>query len=720
MKEIPPALLAVFRAEHAEHLEQIRSIVALGEELCGEAGKSQLEEAFRRAHSLKGAARAVDLPEIEGLAHHLETLFARVRDGSLQLDQNAIKVIHQVLDSNEDCLASLGQNGTLAQPDASLRAIEELLGIAGQSGGEARLMAPALPAPDVETDFKSEAKPIEMVRLAADDLDRLVRSTGRVVTETRQQKEVTEELTVLTRHIAEIEAEWNRLPGPNAAMGHKVHALAGLARAVRMRQARNAWALRGSSEQLQRDVWNARMAPADDLYQGFRKMVRDLARDETKEIHFQLNGSGVRADRVVLQALKDPVMHLLRNAISHGIEPARERQRKGKPAAGSLTLRLTSQRGRLSVEVDDDGRGVDFAKVEQVAAEGGLMPQAGHAGGRRQELADMLFRPGFSTSTTINALSGRGMGLSVVYEAVRRLQGEVELRPKPGPGASVVLSVPLSLATLHLLLIGCGRQTFGIPTHGMERLYRIKLGQIEKLEGQPVVCVNERRIALFSLARVLQLGDGAKSFDGDLLPVMLLRSGTRTVALLVDRFVGERDALIQELGMPCPAHGNVSGGTILGDGSVVVVLNPACLIQNCTPDSAGHTVKSARPAPPALAPSILVVDDSITTRTLEKHILEAQGYRVRVALDGVEALQLLRAARSDLIITDIQMPRLDGFGLLEALKADPLLDHIPVIIVSSLERAEDQRRGLQLGADAYVTKGRFDQGELLAAVRQII
>ena len=732
MKQIPAALFAIFQAEHAEHLEQIRSILALAEKLGGDGGQARLEEAFRRAHSLKGAARAVNLPQVEGLAHHLESLFARVRDGSLELDPEATKVIHQVLDANEDCLAALGENRTPDPEGAALRAIQELLERPSRTGAG---NAPALSAPEAVT---PEFRAVEMVRLPAEDLDRMVRSTSRVVAESRRQQAVTEDLLALSRHIAELEAEWGRFSksctasllglthkpkfstwsGQAASMQRQVHSLVSLARTARLRQSRHAWTLHGSTEQLQRDVWNARMAPADDLFQSFRKMVRELARDENKEIQFQLSGSAVRADRMVLQSLKDPVMHLLRNAISHGLEPPRERERKGKAAAGRLTLRLGSQRGRLSVEVDDDGRGVDFDKVAEVAAKRGLMPADGHAPAP-QELAQMLFRPGFSTSDTVGDLSGRGMGLSVVYETVRRLQGEVEVRPKAGPGASIVLTVPLSVSTLHLLLVGCEGQTFGIPTHGVERVCRVSLAQIEKVEGQPMVNIGGRALGLFSLARLLHLGDGKSSFDGDLLPVMVLRSGTRAVALLVDQFVGEKEALLQSLGMPGLAHGAVSGGAILGEGSVAVVLNAASLVQNCTPESGGPALRIARPVPLS-APRILVVDDSITTRTLEKSILEAHGYRVQVAIDGVEALQLLRHAPVDLIITDIQMPRLDGFGLLEAVKADPLLGSIPVIIVSSLERAEDQRRGLQLGADAYVMKGLFDQGELLEAIRQIL
>jgi two-component system chemotaxis sensor kinase CheA len=726
-------LAAIFQAEHAEHLEQIRSLLALLENVPEAKGTTELDEAFRRAHSLKGAARAVDLQPVEGLARGLETIFSRVREGTLQLDRKMARVVHQVLDSSEDCLVAFRENRAPEEPAGALRAIDELLGVQAVvvEGRSAPEPEPALPAPSFQ--------PTEMVRLPGENLDRLVRSTGQIQAESQRQKTVTEELVALGRLIAEIESEYRRFrkasaeplrrlagtPEFSSLTRHigfteqKVRSLASQSRKVRLLQQRSAWNMHGSVEQLQRDVWSARMAPAEDLFEGFRKMVRDLARDEQKEIDFRLSGSGVRADRMVLQALKDPVMHLLRNSISHGIERPRERERKGKSPVGSLTLHIDSQRGRLVIQVEDDGRGVDFQTVAKLAAERGFLSQSASVTASPQELERIIFQPGFSTSPTVTDLSGRGMGLSVVYETVRRLQGEVNLRQKEGPGASILLSVPLSVSTCHLLLVSSQGQTFGVPTHAIERLYRIRFEQVQTMEGKPVVTLEGRQVVLYSLAHLLRIGDGTPSFKGDILPVMLLKAGARRAAILVDKFLGERDALIQELGMPCPPTGNVSGGVVQREGAVFVVLNPAGLVETCT-HSNPPVLKSAKQDPEATVFSILVVDDSITTRTLEKSILEAHGYRVRVAVDGLEALQLLRAEKADLIITDIQMPRMDGFGLLSALKADKQLDRIPVIIVSSVEQAEDQQRGLILGADAYVVKRKFDQKELLDAIEQIL
>jgi two-component system chemotaxis sensor kinase CheA len=725
-------LAAIFQGEHAEHLEHIRSILALLENVPETKGRAELDEAFRRAHSLKGAARAVDLDAVEGLASGLETLFSRVREGTLTLDREMTRVIHGALDASEECVGAFRENRIPDEPASVLRAIEDLLGIK-----EPRVEAPAdlpanvatAPAPSV-----SLQPPPEMVRLPGENLDRLVRSTGQILSESLRQASVTGELDTLDRQISEMAAESGRFRSSSATLLRRLGSQPeyasiirhiefieqeGRSLAARSRTARrllqvSAWNTQRSAEQLQRDVWSARMAPAEDLFEGFRKMVRDLARDENKEIEFRLSGTGVRADRVVLQALKDPVMHLLRNAISHGIETPKERASKGKSPVSSLILRLDSQRGRLIVEVEDDGRGVDLDKVASVLST--AEPGAHTA----EELAGAIFRPGFSTSATVTHLSGRGMGLSVVYETVHRLQGEVNLRPKSSPGAAFLLSVPLSVSTSHLLVLSSAGQTFGIPTHGIERLLRIRHERVEMLEGKPVVNFEGQPAPLYGLAHLLQIGGASPAPAGDFLSVIVLKSGLSRFAIWVDEFLAERDALIKDLGMPCPATGNISGGALLRDGTVFIVLNPAGLVASCTPSAAVPMPQIASPAVAAIAPGILVVDDSITSRSLQKSILEAHGYRVRVAVDGLEALESLRAEKADLIITDIQMPRLDGFGFVEALKADSRLKRIPVIIVSSIEQAEDQERGLLLGADAYVVKRKFDQTELLDAIRQMI
>jgi two-component system chemotaxis sensor kinase CheA len=697
LKDIRQKLLATFQIEHRDHVEQIRSLLAMIEKTAVEPGGPQLEEAFRRAHSLKGAARAVDLHPVEGLAHRLETLFSRVRQGVLLLDKNVAGVVQQVLDASEDCVTALGENRPTPGFGSALQAIERVLGMEPQ----------AAPATEPETSPVPTFQPLETVRITTRNFDGLLRSAGGLLTEGQRQNQVAEQLKAISSQLACMEKDTQ--PGQLRSLSKQVAA-------VRRLNQRSAWAMRHLSKQLQQDVWQARMVPADSLLEGYRKMVRDLARDESKEVEFRATSAGVHADRRVLEALKDPVMHVLRNAISHGIEPPPERIAKGKPAGGLVTLRIGAEGQRLTIAIQDDGRGVDFSRVVEVAVRQGILTEADAARRTPSELVRILFRAGFSTSRSVTDLSGRGMGLSVVYEAVRRLQGEVDLRPMDGCGTSIRFSVPLSIATHRLLLVSCGGQTFAIPIHGIERLHRIRLNSVQTVEGKPVIMLDGQPTPLFSMRQLLKLENSSASVQQ--AAVMVLRG--RRAAVVVDAFLWESDAVIQDLGPAAPRDGKVSGGILLEDGDVAFVLNLAELLDTSAHRELPSFSIPPEPAPQQVTRSILVVDDSMTTRTLEKSILEAHGYRVRVAVDGLEALDLLHAERSDLVIADIQMPRMDGFELLAALKKDQNLSRIPVIVVTSLESPEDQERGLSLGADAYIVKRKFDQGELLAAIRQIL
>jgi two-component system, chemotaxis family, sensor kinase CheA len=729
LKDIRQKLLATFQIEHRDHVEQIRSLLALIEKTAQPTGP-ELEEAFRRAHSLKGAARAVDLRPVEGLAHKMETLFSRVRQGALLLDENVAGVLQQVLDASEDCVAALGEETPGSSYASALQAIERVLGTEAEKPDSRPLELPT-PIPSFH--------PAEMVRITAQNFDGMLRSAGGLLTESQQQEQVTVQLNAIVRqmarlekegerarqmaaslHLGEAQHETSRLNTALDSLAKQVRSVSRQAAGVRRLQQRCSWSMRQLGKQLQRDVWQARMVPAESLLEGYRKMVRDLARDESKEIEFRATGAGVDADRRVLEALKDPLMHALRNAVSHGIESPPERAAKGKPRVGLITLRVDTNGQRLTVEIQDDGRGIDFARVVEIAVRQGILSESRAASSSPHELAHILFRPGFSTSLSVTNLSGRGMGMSVMYEAVRRLQGDMDLRPVEGGGTLIHLSVPLSIATHRLLLTKCCSQLLAIPIHAIERLLRIQLTSIETLEGKPVIVLDREAVPLLSMRQLLGLEQELVRDESGALPVMVLRSGSRRAAITVDSFLWEREAVIQDLG-PAGRTGKVSSGVVLEDGAIAFVLNPMQLMENSVQPEPSHFTKLAEPKRSEQAPvSVLVVDDSMTTRMLEKSILEAHGYRVRIAVDGMEALELLRTEKSDLVIADIEMPRLDGFGLIEAMKKDRNLERIPVIVVSSVERREDQERGLALGADAYIVKRKFDQEELLTAIRQII
>ncbi|QEL16620.1 hybrid sensor histidine kinase/response regulator [Limnoglobus roseus] len=739
--DLTDRLRAAFRAEHVEHLEGIRAVLTAFES--GNPPADWVNDAFRRAHSLKGAARIAEAGAVEALAHRMETLFARVREGTLGTTPALLRAVRLGLDVIEDTVAVLGTGQAAPESAAAQAAIEQVIGGAPQddwvghpvAGRESAVERPgsSSPPPAVPRPPPSD----DTVRVGAGYLDRLLRSAAQLRAEALQQGIVGRDLAALDHRLSGLGREWAAVRGGAAAelrrlaaspefarvarylafVEQEVKTLGKTARGLRRDHRRGAWALRQLGGQVHRDARVLRMATAEGTFQGFGKMVRDLARDAGKEVEFRAVGLDLQADREVLQALKDPLMHMLANAVTHGLERPAERAAAGKPATGRVALRLEAAGNRLRVWVEDDGRGIDPRAVGETAVRRGLLTAAEVAGRSADELARLIFEPGFSTAAAVTGTAGRGMGLSVVHEAVARLQGDVEVLPADGPGTRIVLTVPLSVSTRRVLLVSCRGRTYAIPADAIDRLVRAAPGDTAPVEGKPMFLGGGRPVPVVDLARLLG-ADGEPPATNDTTPLAVLRARGRWAAVVVDAFVAERDAMVRPLDGPAARVPTFAGGVILEDGSVALVLNPAELMT----DAAAH--RPAQPIVPALRvkkpPTVLVVDDSLTTRTLEKSILEVHGYTVRIAVDGMEALAALRTELPDLVITDVEMPRLNGFGLLAEMKKDPRLARLPVIVVTSLAKREDQERGMALGADAYIVKRKFDHEELLETIRQIL
>ncbi len=752
-------LLAAFQVEYREHLEAIRKLVDDLVRRTEGSGIAQLDETFRRAHSLKGAARAVDLQPVEQLAHRLETLFARVRGGQTRLDKELSVVIAHVLDVVEDWVTAFVGGQTPPDTAETVALLESWLeGERPPPPMVAPVSAPApvpvaieipaellaaIPAPEppcLPEPPKSPVQAEETVRVRAEHLDRLLRSSNELMTETMNQRNVTDGLLDIDRRLSEMDKQWRRLrklaatalrdlgDGDRAAaverhgeaLDQQLRAVSRQARLSRRLQQRTGWTLRQLATDLQQEVRDARMVPAESVFAGFRKMVRDIARESGKQVEVQVGGLEVEADRMVLQGLKDPVMHLLRNALAHGVEAPAERLAAGKPASALVALGFAVSDGRLVMSVEDDGRGLNYDGIRAKAVELGLFTPEEAAELSRQTLVDLIFDPGFSTNRAVDDLSGRGMGLSVVREAATMMNGTVEVLPRDPFGTRFRLSVPLSVSTQRLFLVGCHGHTYAVPTEGIDRLHRVPAEAVRTVEGKSVVYLGDQQVPLLSLAHLLALGETAVKVSRNVVPLLVLKNGDRRVGVAVDEFLSIREALVKDIGVPAAMGTMVAGGMLLEDGGVALVLNPFEIVETFRKSGSIRVLTTVEKPAERRVPVILVVDDSLTTRTLEKSILEAHGYVVRLAVDGIEALSKLRAEHVDLVISDIQMPRLDGFGLLQAIKNDQALKAVPVILVTSLEAREDRERGLALGADAYVVKRKFDQKELLETIGQIL
>ena len=730
--DLPPAetpslqtrLQAAFQHEHQTYLQQLEEFHA--EWQAGDAiGHEDLEEAYRLAHSLRAAAQMVEAETVEQSAQELESLLFRLRSGEVDLSENAVATVGKLLQTTQAKAETWTQ--THNTPEGSEETPTELI------------ESTDTPADNAKATVPEATRMLDTIRVSTLGLDRLLESSGRLLAEGFRQNAVFQEWKVLSAQISEWEREWQTVRHFATSELHDLTAtprfrrivryldyaerqltgIAKQARQARVAHARGSWRLTQLGRQMETDVREARMVPAESVFQGFRKLVRDLAQQSGKEIEFVCDGLDRQADRVVLQGLKDPLMHVLRNAVVHGIQSPAERERNGQPRCGSIRLSVETVGNRLTITVSDDGLGLDLSAIRQQAVEQNIIAERDAAQRSPDELARLIFQPGFSTSTAVTELSGRGMGLSVVQEAVRRMQGEIDV-PMQAPGTTIVLQVPLSISSQHVLLVAACEQTFALPIHCIRRLLRVPIAKVEMLEGHPFLHFESQPVQVVSLAHLLGIAGPNIQARSDYVYLAVLKGGTGAIAVAVDGFLRERDAVIEDLTGPAARVQTFSGAVSLEDESIALVIDPSALLRRLNPARAVATVQRTAPPPEKRRPTVLIVDDSFTTRTLEKSILETHGYEVRVAVNGSDALNQLRSKPVDLVISDVQMPHLDGFQLLAEIKHDEKLRKTPVILVTSLDRRQDQERGLELGADAYIIKRKFDHQDLLATIRQII
>ena len=776
MTDLQKRLFAAFVSEYQSILESIRAFVSRVEAGTEKIEGEPLNEAFRMAHTLKGSAHVVGFSTIVLMAHRLESLFAKVRDGKIKLGASELRVILSVLDMVEDIVAASSANKTLPDVQPLVVNLENILGlpaspaaapavppefIAATSGVAtlthekpnlvpvrpmvvapvAESIVAATPAPAVQSSAQLPSD-AETVRLSASHLDQLLGTAGELLSVIRGSRQVDAQIANVGGHLDSIVREWELLRRSSAGLLQKMNQTPEFARVAQFldfvgtelmpltKQIQNAreaskqseWDLRNLSEQLQEDVRKARIVPAETILGGFNKMVRDLANELGKPVDFRFHGLDVEADRVVLQALKDPLMHMLRNSIGHGIESKEQRIAQGKDPIGKIFVRIVAAGGRMTITIEDDGQGLNEEKIRQRATAMNFISK--DESRSADELASYIFQPGFSTASEVSDISGRGMGMSVVAETIKRLQGNIKVRSEMGKRLTFVISVPIALANHRLILAQYLDQPYAIPSGNVESLRRVKKSNLVTVDGKLSIMVNEVPTPLLTLGLALGMNDTGVNLNDEIVSVVVVHSGGRYLALAVDSISDECEAIIKNLGKPFRKQKIFSGAVLQGDGNLALVLDPHYLIeQGQTSVRSGHFTLKESASSAAVKTRrlrVLVVDDSITTRTLEKGILESNGYHVSLAVDGIDALSKLQVEKFDLVISDCEMPRMDGFTLVSEIKKHPKFSKIPVIMVTSLEKDEDRERGLRLGANAYVLKQKFDQGDLLQTIKQVV
>jgi two-component system, chemotaxis family, sensor kinase CheA len=778
-------LKAAFAVELDERVRELnRLLLSLeGGALSDAARRETFEALFREAHSLKGAARAIQIADVEQVAHALESALASARDRAEPLPGEWFDRLYRAADALPALFAA--REDAAPAPVELAELLRDLQGPAGPDDGapapwpdsaaataQTRLelsasAALAQPPPALPEEWPpaAAASPLgeprspdagvrptaDTVRVAVAKLDALLAQAGELaVTQTSVEQRLGE-LRSLRQDLlgwrrawrgarplrAGVERALPALATEDRRTRHDVQALLRLLDQAEEHTQRLAQLVDESFVQMRQDtaqlgllseamadvVMSVRLLPVASVVGPFERMVRDLARACGKQLQFTVVGGDTEIDRKILEQLRDPLVHLLRNAVDHGLELPVEREARGKPPVG--TIRLTAaQRGSLiEVELEDDGAGLDPTDLRAVAVRKGLLSAEKAAALDDRAAVELIFLPGFSTRTSVSETSGRGVGMDVVRENVERLNGHVRIESKLGQGTRFVLAVPLTLATTRAVLVEQMGQCYALPASSVEGTFRGRPDLERRLEGRPVVPYQGDPLPLVDLGAVLELGDSAEpTTPTDEPSFLVLRQAERRLVLSVDRLVGEREIVVKSLGWPLGRVRNVSGAAVLGSGQLMMILNPADVLK------AGFKLLGGGAVPPrrtAIAPAhgrrrVLVADDSLTTRTLERSILEAAGYEVHTAADGGQALDVLRGQAIDLVVSDVDMPVLDGFALTTEIRDDERLKRIPVVLVTSLDAEQHRERGVAAGADAYVVKSQFDQDELLSTIRRLI
>ena len=749
--------LTRFVEEAREHCSRISEGLLNLEKAPGDA--ETVNGLFRSAHTIKGSSRMMKLSGVTELAHKMEDVLDAVRGGKIPLAPSVSDALFRGVDALSAMLDRITAGDTVVDaPDALCEELAQAATNHAAEGGSVKVVKPVIsaasdtpvsahvadtpaastpgvvPAPvsavpataatvePVPSPATGAKRQVDYLRVDAAKLDDLIRLMGEIVSEhgrsRRQIGKLREIERAMERHLTGI-AEYL---GERDSKGKSLIE-AGAALQLSLRQSVRAMYDASLLQDhlvgdLQETSLKMRMQPLSTAFDPLRRTVRDLAHEYGKDIDFVVEGGDTELDRKIIDRIGDSLMHMISNSMDHGLENLEERVAAGKPPKGTISLSAFYDSGCVTISLSDDGRGLSIEKIREKALAKRLFEPEILAGMSRAEIIDLIFMPGFSTSPIITDVSGRGVGMDVVRKNITdELKGTILIETREGAGTTFLLRLPLNLAVFPLFLVTTGGKTCALPATSLVEMLSVQRTDIIEIINKRAIRLREQIIPVEKLATLLGFGNGASPETGEAL-IIIIRVGEEKLGLEVDEIIGREEMVVK----PLPPHLQnlrmVSGVTIGERDSIINVLHVSELIRQAheiaEPGRMRPVVKEERTA------TVLVVDDSINTREIEKSILEAYGYAVVTAEDGEDAFEITRETLFDLVITDVEMPRLDGFSFTERLRGDDRYRHVPVIIVTSREKDEDKRRGIQVGANAYIVKGAFDQSNLIETVRSLI
>jgi len=765
------SMMELFRMEAETHTATLSAgLVALE----GESASPELiDPLMRAAHSLKGAARIVGLDAAVRVAHAMEDCFVAAQKGKLVLQSGHVDILLRGVDllvqvaqlgdpelepwqsENADSIDALvadltavkeGQASIHHEPTAPPSSIaevvpspvfveeEETRGVsaAADTRGGPAAAEPAGRERDREHD--------RVVRVTAGSLTQLMGLAGEALVQSHRLRPLVDSLwrlkarqTGLMETLQNLEdrlsSRQDGLPAAERELLAKALARAaqssqGLGEAIEAMEEFT----RGSedlSSRLHHEVLTSRMRPLADGVRGFPRLVRDLARELGKQARFEVAGETTGVDRDILDRLEAPLNHLIRNALDHGLETPEDRRAAGKSPMGTIRLEARHRAGMLQIVLSDDGRGIGLERLRAKVVERGLTTAAMAARLSEAELLDFLFLPGFSTKEQVTEVSGRGVGLDVVQSMVQAVRGSVKVASRPGKGTRFVLQLPITVSVIRALLVEIAGEPYAFPLSRIDRIFMLDRKDLRELEGKPHAMLDDQPVGLVEAVAVLDLPAEHVLRAGELMPVVVASDRGHRFGVIVDRFLGERDLRVSPLDARLGKVPNVNSSSVLENGWPVLIVDVEDLIRSIdnllSGRRLGKLAAEAVAERQTQAPKrILVVDDSITVRELERQLLESRGYVVDTAVDGLDGWNAIRTAHYDLVVSDVDMPRMDGIQLVRHIKEDARLKRIPVVVVSYKDREEDRIRGLDAGADSYLTKSSFHDRTFLSTVADLI
>jgi chemotaxis protein histidine kinase CheA/ActR/RegA family two-component response regulator len=741
--------IARFVEESREHVARLNEgLIALEK---NPTDSETVHAIFRSAHTIKGSSRMLKFPAISDIAHKLEDALGALRDKKINHSKKLADLLFRAVDTISDmiektaakqeitaadndlcqALAKAAEGGfsaadkevTASQPLTEENTEEETAGSAGPKANPIAVDSHA----SRQTTISREGQPriIDTVRVSSEKLDDLIKLMGEIVSNQNSLKQRTQDVREIERrmrmHLEFVNKLKTRGNGtfPDAFLD-QAQALHAEIRQFAANIGEDIAVQELLSGELQERTLIMRMVPLAMVFGTLSRMVRDLANALGKEVDLIIEGENIELDRKMIEKIGDPLVHMISNAIDHGIEKPQDRIKAGKPEKGVIKISAYYDTGNVVIELSDDGSGIALKRIREKALKRGVFTEKELDGMDDETLVDFIFHPGFSTSEIITDISGRGVGMDVVKRnIIDDLKGAISVKTSAGTGTVFLIRLPLTVAIMPIMLITVSGTIFAIATRYVREIIRVPRSEFIQVVDRTAIRLRNEFIPVFDLDPLLKIPGWVRSDEAKEPLIIIVSCGTDYMGLIVDELLDEENMVIKSL----PSHMRniklVSGFTISGTNEIINILHiPAILA--AAKETMGPRKHAEQSTVKESAINILVVDDSINTREIEKSILESYGYRVTVAEDGVDGLEKARSFEFDAVITDVEMPKLDGFSLTERLRKEESYKFTPIIIVTSREKEEDKRRGVQVGADAYIVKGSFDQTNLLETVQNLI